>query len=29
MNDIIKRGHRDKAVPLQEGDVIVIPEAYF
>jgi polysaccharide export outer membrane protein len=29
MNDIIKRGRRDKAVPLQEGDVIVVPEAYF
>ena len=29
MNDIIKRGHRDKAVPLQESDVIVVPEAYF
>jgi len=29
MNDIIKRGRRDKAVPLQESDVIVVPEAYF
>jgi polysaccharide export outer membrane protein len=29
MNDIIKRGRRDKAIPLQENDVIVVPEAYF
>jgi polysaccharide export outer membrane protein len=29
MNDIIKRGRREKAIPLQENDVIVVPEAYF
>ena len=29
MNDIIKRGRRDKAIPLKENDVIVVPEAYF
>ena len=29
MNEIIKRGRREKAVPLKENDVIVVPEAYF
>jgi len=29
MNEIIKRGRREKSVPLKENDVIVIPEAYF
>jgi len=29
MNDIIKRGRRDRAIPLKENDVIVVPEAYF
>jgi hypothetical protein len=29
MDDIIKRGRREKSIPLKEGDVIVVPEAYF
>jgi polysaccharide export outer membrane protein len=29
MDDIIKRGRRDKSIPLKENDVIVVPEAYF
>jgi polysaccharide export outer membrane protein len=29
MNEIIKRGRREKSVPLKENDVIVVPEAYF
>lgn len=29
MNEIIKRGRRDKAIPLKENDVIVVPESYF
>jgi polysaccharide export outer membrane protein len=29
MNEIIKRGRREKSVPLRENDVIVVPEAYF
>jgi polysaccharide export outer membrane protein len=29
MNDIIKRGRRDKSIPLKENDVIVVPESYF
>ena len=29
MNDIIKRGNRDKAITLQENDVVVVPESFF
>lgn len=29
MNDIIKRGDREKAVLLQENDVVVVPESFF
>ena len=29
MNDIIKRGQRDKAIRLQENDVVVVPESFF
>lgn len=29
MNDIIKRGQRDKAIALQENDVVVVPESFF
>ncbi len=29
MNEIIKRGRREKSVPLIENDVVVVPEAYF
>jgi polysaccharide export outer membrane protein len=29
MNDIIKRGQRDKAVRLQANDVVVVPESFF
>src|SRR5712691_3851182 len=29
MNDIIKRGHRDKALSLRENDVVVVPESFF
>ena len=29
MNDIIKRGQRDKAIQLQENDVVVVPESFF
>lgn len=29
MNDIIKRGRRDKSIPLKENDVIVVPESFF
>ncbi len=29
MNDIIKRGHRDKAISLRENDVVVVPESFF
>jgi polysaccharide export outer membrane protein len=29
MNDIIKRGQRDKAFRLQENDVVVVPESFF
>jgi len=29
MNEIIKRGRRDKAVRLQAGDVVVVPESFF
>ncbi len=29
MNEIIKRGRRDKSIPLVENDVIVVPESFF
>ena len=29
MNDIVKRGHRDKAFRLQANDVVVVPESFF
>lgn len=29
MNDIIKGGRRDKAILLQENDVVVVPESFF
>jgi polysaccharide export outer membrane protein len=29
MNDIIRRGQRDKAILLQENDVVVVPESFF
>ncbi|OGK78214.1 MAG: hypothetical protein A2X36_05695 [Elusimicrobia bacterium GWA2_69_24] len=29
MDDIIKRGQRDKAIPLHEDDIIVVPESFF
>jgi polysaccharide export outer membrane protein len=29
MNDIIKRGQREKAILLQENDVVVVPESFF
>ncbi len=29
MNDVIKRGHRGKAIALQESDVVVVPESFF
>jgi polysaccharide export outer membrane protein len=29
MNDVIKRGQRDKAIALQENDVVVVPESLF
>ncbi len=29
LNDIIKRGRKDKDVPLTANDVIVVPESYF
>lgn len=29
MNDVIKRGHREKAIALQENDVVVVPESFF
>jgi len=29
MNDILKRGRRDRAIPLQENDVVVVPESFF
>jgi polysaccharide export outer membrane protein len=29
VNDIIKRGNRDKAIALQENDVVVVPESFF
>ena len=29
MNDVIKRGEREKAIPLRENDVVVVPESFF
>ena len=29
VNDIIKRGQRDKAVLLKENDVVMVPESFF
>jgi polysaccharide export outer membrane protein len=29
MNDVIRRGQRDKAIPLVENDVVVVPESFF
>ena len=29
MNDVIKRGRREKAIALQENDVVVVPESFF
>jgi polysaccharide biosynthesis/export protein len=29
MNDVIRRGQRDKAIRLMENDVIVVPESFF
>lgn len=29
MNDVIKRGRRDKAIRLQANDVVVVPESFF
>jgi polysaccharide export outer membrane protein len=29
MNEVIKRGKREKAVALQENDVVVVPESFF
>ncbi|MFQ5872378.1 MAG: polysaccharide biosynthesis/export family protein [Dehalococcoidia bacterium] len=29
MNEIIKQGRRDKAIPLMENDVIIVPESFF
>jgi hypothetical protein len=29
MNDIIKRGEREKAIVLKENDVVVVPESFF
>ena len=29
LNDILKRGQRDKAIVLQENDVVVVPESFF
>jgi polysaccharide export outer membrane protein len=29
MNDVIRRGQRDKALRLQENDVVVVPESFF
>jgi len=29
MNEIIKRGRREKSIPLMENDVIVVPESFF
>ena len=29
INDVIKRGQREKAIPLLENDVVVVPESFF
>jgi polysaccharide export outer membrane protein len=29
MNDIVKRGQRNKALRLQANDVVVVPESFF
>ena len=29
INDVIKRGDREKAIPLRENDVVVVPESFF
>ncbi|HET7875180.1 MAG TPA: polysaccharide biosynthesis/export family protein [Methylomirabilota bacterium] len=29
MNDVMKRGQREKAVQLKENDVVVVPESFF
>lgn len=29
MNDVIRRNQRDKAIPLQENDVVVVPQSFF
>jgi hypothetical protein len=29
MNDVIKRGQREKAIALQADDVVVVPESFF
>jgi polysaccharide export outer membrane protein len=29
MNEVIKRGNREKAISLQDGDVVVVPESFF
>ena len=29
MNDVIRRGQREKAIPLLENDVVVVPESFF
>jgi hypothetical protein len=29
MNDILKRGQRERAFMLQENDVVVVPESFF
>ena len=29
LNEVIKRGRKDKDLPLAANDVIVIPESYF
>ena len=29
MNDVIRRGQREKAIRLMENDVIVVPESFF
>ena len=29
LNEVIKRGRKDKDVPLLANDVVVVPESYF
>jgi protein involved in polysaccharide export with SLBB domain len=29
LNEVIKRGRKDKDIPLTANDVIVVPESYF